>query len=54
MPDASQMILHTTEVKPLPGYRLFLRFNYGAFRRNEFVPRKKETSNVMRWITIQS
>lgn len=24
------MILHTTEVKPLPGYRLFLRFNNGA------------------------
>lgn len=23
------MILHTTEVKPLPGYRLFLRFNNG-------------------------
>lgn len=24
------MILHTTEVKALPGYRLFLRFNNGA------------------------
>lgn len=24
------MILHTTEVTPLPGYRLFLRFNNGA------------------------
>ena len=24
------MILHTTEVKPLPGYRLFLRVNNGA------------------------
>jgi len=24
------MILHTTEVKPLPGYRLLLRFNNGA------------------------
>ena len=24
------MILHTTEVNPLPGYRLFLRFNNGA------------------------
>ena len=24
------MILHTTEVKPLPGYMLFLRFNNGA------------------------
>ena len=24
------MILHTTEVAPLPGYRLFLRFNNGA------------------------
>ena len=24
------MILHTTEVKPLPGFRLFLRFNNGA------------------------
>lgn len=24
------MILHTTEVAPLPGYRLFLRFNTGA------------------------
>lgn len=23
------MILHTTEVKPLPGYRLLLRFNDG-------------------------
>lgn len=23
------MILHTTEVTPLPGYRLFLRFNNG-------------------------
>ena len=23
------MILHTTEVIPLPGYRLFLRFNNG-------------------------
>jgi hypothetical protein len=23
------MLLHTTEVKPLPGYRLFLRFNNG-------------------------
>jgi hypothetical protein len=23
------MILHTTEVKPLPGYRLFLCFNNG-------------------------
>lgn len=25
------MILHTTEVTPLPGYRLFLRFNNGEF-----------------------
>ena len=24
------MILHTTEVKALPGYRLFLRFNNGT------------------------
>ncbi|HAF55589.1 MAG TPA: DUF2442 domain-containing protein [Thauera sp.] len=24
------MILHTTEVKPLAGYRLFLRFNNGV------------------------
>lgn len=24
------MILHTIEVKPLPDYRLFLRFNNGA------------------------
>jgi hypothetical protein len=24
------MILHTTEVTPLPGFRLFLRFNNGA------------------------
>ena len=24
------MILHTTEVTPLPGYRLFLRFKNGA------------------------
>lgn len=24
------MILHTTEVMPLPGYRLFLRFNDGT------------------------
>jgi hypothetical protein len=24
------MILHTTEVLPLPGYRLFLRFNDGT------------------------
>ncbi len=24
------MILHTTEVVPLPGYRLFLRFNDGT------------------------
>ena len=24
------MILHTTEVTPLPGYRLFLRFNNGV------------------------
>ena len=24
------MILHTSEVTPLPGYRLFLRFNNGA------------------------
>jgi hypothetical protein len=24
------MILHTTEVKPLPGFRLLLRFNNGA------------------------
>ena len=24
------MILHTTEVKPLPDYRLFLRFNNGV------------------------
>ena len=24
------MILHTTEVNPLPGYRLFLRFNNGV------------------------
>lgn len=24
------MILHTTEVNPLPGYRLFLRFNDGT------------------------
>lgn len=24
------MILHTTEVKALPGYRLFLRFNNGV------------------------
>lgn len=24
------MILHTTEVNALPGYRLFLRFNNGA------------------------
>jgi hypothetical protein len=24
------MILHTTEVTPLPGYRLLLRFNNGA------------------------
>ena len=24
------MILHTTEVTPLPGYRLCLRFNNGA------------------------
>lgn len=24
------MILHTTEVTPLSGYRLFLRFNYGV------------------------
>lgn len=24
------MILHTTEVKPLSGYRLFLRFNNGV------------------------
>ena len=24
------MILHTTEVTALPGYRLFLRFNNGA------------------------
>lgn len=23
------MILHTTEVNPLPGYRLFVRFNNG-------------------------
>ncbi len=24
------MILHTTDVTPMPGYRLFLRFNNGA------------------------
>ncbi|CAK0776079.1 conserved hypothetical protein [Gammaproteobacteria bacterium] len=33
MPEISRffgiMILHTTEVIPLPGYRLFLRFNNG-------------------------